>query len=313
VSTIWSAGTTRLSILKSFSRPYTSSHQVVNLRFIVVTVTELSEPELDERTMLTAVRKASLGSSVLLPETASSTQVGQTVVSWKSGPNAYRFDYSVKCYAVDSADADVATCQEIDSLTPVGDFVSGKLPLIHSKVDVTYDGFTDKYVDCYIRVSGAAGTNSKCTYAGRATIPDATTITCANLDAGMTFIVNSVPYYVAASENGSTDPNGINNIETAQLERTCTSLVTDLSTLTNCRPGGWEGGTFNPDISKWDTSSVVDMTLAFASQAVFNADIGAWDVSNVNSMSETAGIDLEVCFLPAPTLTRAVRFACSPV
>ncbi len=113
---------------------------------------------------------------LLLPETATNDQVGQTVVSWKSGPNPYPFDYSVKCYAVDSADADVATCQEIDNLTPVGDVVSGKVPMIHSKVDVTYDGFTDKYVDCYIRVSGAAGTKSKCTYAGRATIPDATTI-----------------------------------------------------------------------------------------------------------------------------------------
>ena len=76
-----------------------------------VTVTELPEPELDERTMLTAVRKASVGSSVLLPETATNAQVGQTVVSWKSGPNPYPFDYSVKCYAVASADADVATCQ----------------------------------------------------------------------------------------------------------------------------------------------------------------------------------------------------------
>ena len=250
-----------------------------------VTVTELPEPELDERTMLTAVRKASVGSSVLLPETATNDQVGQTVVSWRSGPNPYPFDYSVKCYAVDSADADVATCQDIDSLTPVGDVVSGKVPMIHSKVDVTYDGFTDKYVDCYIRVSGAAGTKSKCTYAGRATIPDATTITCANLAAGTTFTVNSVEYYVASADNDSSDPKGINNIATADLETTCTSLVTDLSSLINARTG--EQSTFNPDISKWDTSSVVNMRYAFTFTAVFNADIGAWDVSNVNDMDGT--------------------------
>ena len=154
--------------------------------------------------------------------------------------------------------------------------------MIHSKVDVTYDGFTDKYVDCYIRVSGAAGTKSKCTYAGRATIPDATTITCANLAAGTTFTVNSVEYYVASADNDSSDPKGINNIATADLETTCTSLVTDLSSLINARPG--EESTFNPDISKWDTSSVVNMREAFMFTAVFNADIGAWDVSNVNDL-----------------------------
>ena len=42
--------------------------------------------------------------------------------------------------------------------------------------------------------------------------------------------------------------------------------------------------TFNGDISKWDVSSVNDMTGMFYYEVVFNGDISKWDVSSVNGM-----------------------------
>jgi surface protein len=42
---------------------------------------------------------------------------------------------------------------------------------------------------------------------------------------------------------------------------------------------------FNGDISKWDTSSVVNMAAMFQYTS-FNRDISKWNVSNVRNMEE---------------------------
>ncbi|XRB12827.1 DUF285 domain-containing protein [Pseudoscourfieldia marina] len=42
---------------------------------------------------------------------------------------------------------------------------------------------------------------------------------------------------------------------------------------------------FNDDISRWDTSSVTDMSAMFSGASSFNQPIGAWDTSSVTSMS----------------------------
>jgi surface protein len=41
---------------------------------------------------------------------------------------------------------------------------------------------------------------------------------------------------------------------------------------------------FNSDISKWDTSSVINMTAMFRDTSVFNSDISGWDTSSVVNM-----------------------------
>ena len=41
---------------------------------------------------------------------------------------------------------------------------------------------------------------------------------------------------------------------------------------------------FNGDISKWDTSNVLNMRIMFY-DSVFNGDISAWNTSNVKDMT----------------------------
>ena len=47
----------------------------------------------------------------------------------------------------------------------------------------------------------------------------------------------------------------------------------------------WAAPSFNSDISKWDVSSVTEMTNMFASTN-FNGDISEWDVSSVTKMNQ---------------------------
>ena len=42
---------------------------------------------------------------------------------------------------------------------------------------------------------------------------------------------------------------------------------------------------FNSDLSKWDVSSVEDMSSMFSCAALFNGDLSKWDVSSVTNMA----------------------------
>jgi surface protein len=59
--------------------------------------------------------------------------------------------------------------------------------------------------------------------------------------------------------------------------RTCTSLITDMSSM-------FLDTSFNQDIGHWDTSTVTDMRGMFRSARSFNQSIGRWDVSKVKNM-----------------------------
>tara|TARA_B110000902_G_C14087202_1_gene505437 strand:+ start:84 stop:785 length:702 start_codon:yes stop_codon:yes gene_type:complete len=48
--------------------------------------------------------------------------------------------------------------------------------------------------------------------------------------------------------------------------------------------GGVRTNGFNEDISGWDTSNVISMSLMMRNQSSFNQPIGSWDVSNVTAM-----------------------------
>ena len=58
----------------------------------------------------------------------------------------------------------------------------------------------------------------------------------------------------------------------------------DTSEVTMMRSLFCNRESFNEDISKWNVSSVIDMSYMFVSES-FNQDIGNWDVSKVTDMS----------------------------
>ena len=65
-----------------------------------------------------------------------------------------------------------------------------------------------------------------------------------------------------------------------EVERTCTSFITDFSYL-------FEGAKdFNGSIGHWDTSNVIDMKMMFRDASAFNQPIGDWDTSSVMYMEQ---------------------------
>ena len=50
-----------------------------------------------------------------------------------------------------------------------------------------------------------------------------------------------------------------------------------------------KASTFNADISKWDTSRVVNIEGMFVEAILFNSDITRWDLGNVSTMKDLFG------------------------
>lgn len=64
-----------------------------------------------------------------------------------------------------------------------------------------------------------------------------------------------------------------------ELSRTCTSGITDVSTLF------WKADEFNEPIGSWDTSKVTNMSGLFWGASSFNQDISFWNTDRVRDMS----------------------------
>ena len=58
----------------------------------------------------------------------------------------------------------------------------------------------------------------------------------------------------------------------------------DVSSVTNMSGMFFEASSFNQDIGGWDVSNVTNMSYMFRKASTFNQDIGSWDVSSVTSM-----------------------------
>lgn len=72
----------------------------------------------------------------------------------------------------------------------------------------------------------------------------------------------------------------INSADYAALSATCTSGITDMSSM-------FLGAqSFNHTISSWDTSSVTTMRKMFERASIFNQDIGDWSTSSVTDMNQ---------------------------
>jgi hypothetical protein len=201
---------------------------------VVAAVTPLEVPE-DDRAFLLAVQK---------PQVVESGG-WYTTVAFKTGPNAYPYDYNVKCYSVADVNDAALTCNELASTgaAAVGEVATGNLPLRYSKIAVNVTGFEEEAVDCYVTVTGPTGKNSKCSYAGRAESPlfyldkNGVTIKCPFADVGSTGIVGGVEYTKRARDG----TDGLDALVDAgeaswpELTTTCTSGVTDMSELFDVR------------------------------------------------------------------------------
>eukprot|EP00761_Pharyngomonas_kirbyi_P013303 gb/GECH01013330.1/.p1 GENE.gb/GECH01013330.1/~~gb/GECH01013330.1/.p1 ORF type:complete len:702 (+),score=132.08 gb/GECH01013330.1/:1-2106(+) len=102
------------------------------------------------------------------------------------------------------------------------------------------------------------------------------TVICSEFDNGFTSEVKGKTY---KKRNLDQIKTLINNYEYSELETTCTSGVSDMSSLFTYR------SSFNADISSWDTSSVTSMGSLFYFCKEFNQDLSNWDTSQVTTMS----------------------------
>ena len=114
----------------------------------------------------------------------------------------------------------------------------------------------------------------------------AQTITCGNKAIGQIFPVNDINY---TKVNKTMLEKYAKDNDTIALERSCTSGVTDmrmlfsaLSSRINKLPHTYRD--FNPDISSWDTSNVINMFDMFNNVSSFNQDLSYWDTSEVINM-----------------------------
>ena len=212
---------------------------------------------------------------------------GYTVVQFRTGPNKYPDDYQVSCYAVEDPDDVPLSCPQLRGQTPAqaGNPVSATLPRKFGMVTATVRGFTDKYVDCYVRVDRTNSDESMCVFAGRATVPTPTTVRCTAEDGyqpGDTFVINGNTYTVAANPGAGGDYElnawTEDSNRWGELPYVCTSQVTAMNSLFSSEAN------FNEDISSWDTSNVETMNQMFFFAAQFNQDIGSWDTSSVSDM-----------------------------
>ena len=100
------------------------------------------------------------------------------------------------------------------------------------------------------------------------------TIVCDSLNTSDTFTIGATTYTKRNREQITP-----NNAATS-----CTSGIIDMSYLFRVGDGNKGSASFNADISHWDTSSVVDMSLMFVNASAFNQAIGNWDTSSVTNM-----------------------------
>ena len=102
-----------------------------------------------------------------------------------------------------------------------------------------------------------------------------TTIVCENAVNATEFIVGTTTY-----TKRNRDQITPNNAATS-----CTSGISDMSSLFRVGSNFNGTNTFNGDIGHWDTSSVTDMESMFRGSSAFNQDIGSWDTSSVIGMN----------------------------
>ena len=112
------------------------------------------------------------------------------------------------------------------------------------------------------------------------------TVKCPGQAVGYNETIASKTYYVVDNDaliefrdTGSFTVGGT-TYTPANMSCVCTTRVTDMSSLF------LDKGTFNEDISSWDTSNVTNMYELFRNAHDFDQDLSTWDTSKVTNMSK---------------------------
>lgn len=199
------------------------------------------------------------------------------------------------------------SCGALESagLVPLAS-ATGTLPHNYSGVlanftDLPTDSST---VDCTITIrDGPVGKVRTCVSLDQSPFRlalNGVTVTCQAAEIGDTGVVNGIEY-TKRDRDGLIALVGDADTE-AELATSCTTGVEDMSelfgyvedvrdfnvgtfNLFTIRSNVANPAEFNPDLSTWDMSSVMDMSSMMAGATAFEGDVSAWDTSKVVNMS----------------------------
>ena len=113
---------------------------------------------------------------------------------------------------------------------------------------------------------------------------DGLTCLCPDADFGDlgTLTINGVQKTFTKRSRTQLDSVIANDIDNPQIALTCTSGITDMTSMFSALTG--IDSTFNQNLENWDVSNVTNMNSMFVLQSSFNQPLNNWDVSNVTNM-----------------------------
>ena len=266
-----------------------------------VTLASTRSPAEEERLLL-AIQKPSVTGSGRYLTSAGAYEGNYATVQFNSGPNLGG-NYTISCYPVASPTADPASCSDLVGVQAEATVASQALPKLYSSVANNVTGLYSEAVDCYVTADGITGKVDKCQYAGRATNFDAyiayngVTVKCPGIDIAAAnpdapeFALNGTDYTKVTRADILLYDGAAVSLAAFEdlLEGSCTTGITDMSSLLDVANAFNFGATQNANIGSWDVSSVTTFASMFGDAALFNngdsASIGSWNVSSAEDLS----------------------------
>jgi len=121
--------------------------------------------------------------------------------------------------------------------------------------------------------------------------PNGITCLCPNAnfgDSGTLVINGEIKTFTKRTEQELRDL-ALANPQDPNIPLTCTSGITDMSSMFDGLFTDPILASFNQNLEHWDVSNVTDMTNMFLSASTFNQPLNSWDVSSVTSMFQMLG------------------------
>lgn len=222
--------------------------------------------------MLLAIQKPSVTGSGRYLTSAGAYEGNYATVQFNTGPNLGG-NYTISCYPVASPTADPASCSDLVGVQAEATVASQALPKLYSSVANNVTGLYSEAVDCYVTADGITGKVDKCQYAGRATNFDAyiayngVTVKCPGIDIAAAnpddpeFALNGTDYTKVTRADIDAYNGAAGSLAAFEdlLEGSCTTGITDMSSLLDVLNAPLYSATQNANIGSWDVSSVTNM------------------------------------------------------